>query len=122
MIEDMALRAYLFDFYAPLLTGRQANVWDRHYHEDLSLAEIAAEEGVSRQAVFDLLQRTEKILLDYEARLGLVERFQREKERLTAVAQLLAAVQPEDFVTEDGWRREQAVKEQIEDIIASLDN
>ncbi|ERJ74334.1 putative DNA-binding protein [Streptococcus sobrinus] len=59
----------LFEFYAPLLTDKQMNYIELYYADDYSLAEIAEEYGVSRQAVYDNIKRTEKILEDYERKL-----------------------------------------------------
>ena len=59
----------LFEFYAALLTDKQMNYIELHYADDYSLAEIAEEFGVSRQAVYDNIKRTEKILEDYEKKL-----------------------------------------------------
>ena len=58
----------LFEFYAALLTDKQMNYIEL-YADDYSLAEIAEEFGVSRQAVYDNIKRTEKILEDYEMKL-----------------------------------------------------
>ena len=59
----------LFEFYAALLTDKQMNYIEVYYADDYSLAEIAEEFGVSRQAVYDNIKRTEKILEDYEMKL-----------------------------------------------------
>ena len=59
----------LFEFYAALLTDKQMNYIELYYADDYSLAEIAEEVGVSRQAVYDNIKRTEKILEDYEMKL-----------------------------------------------------
>ena len=59
----------LFEFYAALLTDKQMNYIQLYYADDYSLAEIAEEFGVSRQAVYDNIKRTEKILEDYEMKL-----------------------------------------------------
>lgn len=61
----------LFEFYATLLTEKQMNYMELYYADDLSLGEIAEEYGVSRQAVYDNIRRTEKILEDYERKLHL---------------------------------------------------
>ena len=58
----------LFEFYAALLTDKQMNYIELYYADDYSLAEIAEEFGVSRQAVYDNIKRTEKILEDYVVR------------------------------------------------------
>lgn len=59
----------LFEFYAALLTDKQMNYIELYYADDYSLAEIAEEFGVSRQAVYDNIKRTEKILEGYEMKL-----------------------------------------------------
>ncbi|MEG2644151.1 MAG: putative DNA-binding protein, partial [Enterococcus sp.] len=59
----------LFEFYATLLTEKQMNYMELYYADDFSLGEIAEEYQVSRQAVYDNIKRTEKILEDYERKL-----------------------------------------------------
>ena len=70
MDENLHL-TLLYDFYGELLTEKQKQVFDLHYQDDLSLSEIGEELSISRQAGRDQLKRTEKILMDYEQRLGL---------------------------------------------------
>ncbi len=65
----------LYDWYAPLLTEKQRDVFELYYHNDLSLAEIALELNVSRPAVHDILVRTENVLKKYEEALHLAHRF-----------------------------------------------
>ena len=65
----------LFGFYKNLLTARQADTVDLYYNEDLSLAEIGEELGISRQGVRDNLKRAEQLLYDAEEKLGLAKRF-----------------------------------------------
>lgn len=61
----------LFEFYSTLLTEKQMNYMELYYADDFSLGEIAEEFQVSRQAVYDNIKRTEKILEDYERKLHL---------------------------------------------------
>ena len=63
------------DFYGGLLTERQRSALSLHYEEDLSLSEIAERLSVSRQAVHDAIRRGEAQLDEYEARLGIIERY-----------------------------------------------
>ena len=78
-VGDILQLSLLLDFYGELLTPKQRDVFTMYHQDDLSLSEIAAEEGVSRQAVQDQLRRTEKLLAGYEERLGLVARFLEQK-------------------------------------------
>ena len=59
----------LFEFYATLLTEKQMNYVELYYADDYSLAEIAEEYHISRQAVYDNIKRTEKVLETYETKL-----------------------------------------------------
>ena len=55
-MKNQAYRmAMLFDFYGDLLTERQREFYDLYYNEDLSLAEIAENYGISRQGVRDVI-------------------------------------------------------------------
>ena len=65
----------LLDFYGDMLTPKQREFLDFYYNEDLSLAEIATNVGITRQGVRDAIKRAECLLYDMEQRLGLVERF-----------------------------------------------
>ncbi len=75
----------LFSFYRNLLTERQADTIDLYYNEDLSLAEIGDELGISRQGVRDNLKRAETTLYDVEKKLGLAKRFLEIKSQLTEI-------------------------------------
>ena len=68
-------KGLLYDFYGELLTDHQKNIYEQVVMEDLSISEIAANQGVSRQSVHDLVKRCEKTLEAYENKLHLVEKF-----------------------------------------------
>jgi len=74
-MERLLEEALLFDFYGELLTEYQRSIYEDFAMGDLSLAEIAQDEGVSRQAVHDIVKRCRKKLSSYEERLHLVEKF-----------------------------------------------
>lgn len=92
MLDKVLRIVTLFDFYGSLLTDKQSLCLEMHYLNDFSLAEIADELGVSRQAVHDILKRAEQILLDYEDKLKFVERYQREQQTLQHIYQRLNAL------------------------------
>jgi len=74
--------AFLAAFYGGLLTGHQRRVLSLHCEEDLSLGEIAAEVGISRQAAHESLARASAKLTELEASLGMAGRFRRMEEGL----------------------------------------
>lgn len=67
------------DYYGALLTEYQRGLVDGYYNLDMSLGELAQENGISPQGVSDALKRAEKQLVAYERKLGLVEKTQRIK-------------------------------------------
>ena len=71
-MERIVEEGLLYDFYGPLLTAHQQKVYEMAVYDDLSLNEIADIEGVSKQAVHDLLKRTTTLLKGYEEKLGLI--------------------------------------------------
>lgn len=75
MVEKLVEIGSLFDFYGKLLSEKQYLVIELYYINDLSLAEIGDELGVTRQGIFDLLKRAEQNLYKYEEKLGLVNKF-----------------------------------------------
>ena len=81
--------AWLTAFYGGLLTDKQRQVLTLHCEEDLSLAEIAQEAGVSRQGVHDMLTRAAQRLFDMEEKLGMAARFQRMADGLEQCRTLL---------------------------------
>jgi len=76
-MEKRIETGWLLDFYGPLITERQREMLRLYFEEDLSLAEIARQEGVSRQAVHDAIRRGDTQLRGYEEQLGLLRRFRR---------------------------------------------
>ena len=78
----------LFDFYGELLTEHQRRIYEDVVYHDMSLGEIAEEQGISRQGVHDLIRRCDRILQDYENKLHLVERFAKAKQTVTQIERL----------------------------------
>ena len=64
----------LLDYYKNLLSDKQREYLVNHFEEDLSLSEIAKNNNVSRQAVYDNIKRGIKLLKEYEEKLGFYEK------------------------------------------------
>ncbi len=83
-------QAYLYDFYGELLKERQRRIYEDFIFNDLSLGEIAQEEGISRQGVHDMVKRCTKALEGYEQRLHLVQKFLSTKQRVEQIHVLVS--------------------------------
>ena len=84
--------ALLFDFYGDVLTERQKEFYDLYYNEDLSLSEIAENNGITRQGVRDVIVRAEAILYDLEDKTGLIRRFHAMHKQLEEIEQKAASI------------------------------
>ena len=87
-MEKIVASGLLYDFYGELLTAHQKEIFEDFVYHDLSLAEIAAEHGISRQGAHDVIRRCGATLQKYEDKLGLVGRFLRMKEMVEELQQL----------------------------------
>ena len=90
MFEKNMKLAYLLDFYVELLDEHSVNVMRAYYDDDLSLAEIAKGEGISRQGIRHIIKKSEEELFFYEDKLGLAKKFedaQKHAERALALCE-----------------------------------
>lgn len=94
MAKDLQI-SFLLDFYGEMLTEKQREMIEFYYNEDLSLAEIADNQGITRQGVRDSIKRAESQLLEMEERLGLAKRFLKMREGLSQICD--AALRIEEF-------------------------
>ncbi|MEF2965258.1 putative DNA-binding protein [Paenibacillus sp. M1] len=79
----------LFDFYETLLTEKQQTFLKYYFLDDFSLGEIAAEFGISRQAVYEHIKRAEEMLEVYEEKLGLLRKDEQLGELLARLEKVL---------------------------------
>lgn len=98
MKQEAFTMSMLLDYYGSLLTQKQKTYFDLYYNQDLSLSEIAEQEGISRQGVHDAISRAEALLRDMEAAAGCVARARRLRTALeeirTAAQQLSGSTDP----------------------------
>lgn len=99
-MEDNALLKttrvnYLFDFYQALLTEKQQTFLRYYFHDDYSLGEIAAEFGISRQAVYEHIKRAEQVLEEYERKLGLLRQHDQRTEMMKQLNEYIERSCPE---------------------------
>jgi len=87
----------LLDCYGELLTDKQREYMDLYYCSDLSLSEISEPQGITRQAVRDVIKRSEQILLDTEKKLGFADKVTALREYLEKIKSVSAQCGDENF-------------------------
>lgn len=87
-MERIVEQGLLYDFYGELLTEHQRHIYEDVVFNDMSLSEIAEEQGISRQGVHDLIRRCDKILAGYEEKLKLVQKFNQTKKMVEEIKEL----------------------------------
>ena len=93
-MADKDLRiSVLLDHYGAMLTDKQREVIDLYYNDDLSLAAIAEQEGITRQGVRDNIKRGEAQLLEMEQKLHAARRFERLAALVSEADETLAAIE-----------------------------
>lgn len=95
-MEKIVEQGLLYDFYGELLTKHQQQIYESVVYENLSLGEIAEREGVSRQAVHDIVKRCDRTLLGYEEKLKLIARFASIREKIAEINRLSAQYESDD--------------------------
>jgi len=85
VMERIVRQTMLFDFYGELLTEHQRSAYEDVVMNDLSYAELARLQSISRQAAYDMIRRCDKQLEEYEEKLHLVERFLRIREQMKEI-------------------------------------
>ena len=86
-MEKIVKQGLLYDFYGALLNEHQRSIYEAFVYDNMSLSEIATDQGVSRQGVHDLIKRCDKTLEDYENKLHLVDKFLAIKEDVSLIEQ-----------------------------------
>jgi len=95
-MEKKVQLGWLFEFYGPLLTDHRREVMRLYCEEDYSLAEIAAELGITRQGVHDAVSKSQAQLEAHEQKLGLMARYQRLMRTVETCRATLQKIQPTD--------------------------
>ncbi len=85
--------SYLLDFYGDVLSPKQRDIMEQYYNDDLSLAEISENFGITRQGVRDAIKRAESILLELEEKVGVVKRYGAVQQSIPILEQLAKKIQ-----------------------------
>ena len=79
----------LLDYYGMVLTEKQRNILTEYYNDDLSLAEIAENYGITRQGVRDAIKHGENALKELEEKVGFAARYRRVQQKLEELEQMV---------------------------------
>lgn len=98
-MEKIVEQGLLYDFYGELLTEHQKHIYEDVIFNDMSLSEIAEEQGISRQGVHDLIKRCDRILAGYEEKLKLVQKFNQTKHMVEEIKELAGSYKKNGDIT-----------------------
>ncbi|MCI5649809.1 MAG: YlxM family DNA-binding protein [Fusicatenibacter sp.] len=110
-MEKILEQTLLYDFYGELLTEHQRQIYEDVVLNDFSLSEVAANRGISRQGVHDLVKRCNKTLEEYEDKLHLVARFVQIREKINEICRLTS--DPGDEPVENVMKQIAAISSDI---------
>lgn len=114
-LQEVYELSILYDFYGELLGDHKKQIFEDYVLNDLSLAEIADNAGISRQGVHDIIKRCTKALRDYEEKLHLVEKFDRTKQLVGEIRQI-----SEEMMEKKDLSRIQEIVDRSERILLEL--
>jgi len=83
----------LCDVYGKVLTEKQLAVLDDYYNKDFSLSEIGRNNGITRQAVRDMIKKGEGKLFEFEEKLGIMKKTLNQEEKISKVLSELLKIQ-----------------------------
>ncbi len=114
MFEKVIQISMLYDFYGQLLTKKQREIMHFYYEDDFSLGEISENLKISRQAVYDTIKKSEKILQEYEEKLKLYQRFKESEETYKMVLKKIDELIEKDKSNTDIKMKLYEIKEMIQ--------
>lgn len=91
-MDEIFEKTLLYDFYGELLTDNQKKIYELYHLDDLSLGEISQQMNISRQGVHDALKRCDISLKNFEEKLGLVDKFIKNKNAMNEIHQITTNV------------------------------
>lgn len=98
MAKDLKFVLFL-DCYEALLTEKQRDYMELYYCEDLSLSEISNNQGITRQAVRDVIKRSEQILVETEEKLKFAEKIIALRKNLEEIKSVSAECSDKDIAS-----------------------
>lgn len=110
MFEKNMKIAYLIDFYEDLLDDHISSVMRAYYDDDLSLAEIAETEGISRQGVRHLIKKGEEQLEFLESNLALAKRHEELLMVCASLSEVCERIKRDEHFVDDAKSIQRAIE------------
>ena len=95
-MEKFVRQSLLYDFYGELLTEHQKAIYEDVVNNDMSYSEIARMNQISRQGVYDMIKRCDKILEEYEDKLQLVDKFMKARKQVEKMKDCISELMEEN--------------------------
>ena len=116
MIDKVLRIGTLLDYYDSFLTKVQREQCRLHFEEDYSIVEIAEMYSVSRQAVFDAINRAVSSLEELDSKLGLVEKCERLNQNVERLSQVLTELSKVDDTKDKVIEELTSIKDELKTI------
>ena len=106
----------LCQIYGKLLTKKQLEIITDYYDNDLSLSEIAENNQITRQAVRDIIKKSEKKLFELEKQLSFMEKQESQEKIVNSILEKLTKLEEQETKKENKKVLKDA-KEKLKSII-----
>ena len=83
----------LIEIYENILTNKQLDILDNYYNMDLSLSEIAQNNEITRQAVRDIIKKGERKLFEFEEKLQIMKKMQKQEKQISSILSELTQIE-----------------------------
>jgi len=84
-MENRDYLVILYDYYGELLNDDNRKYFEDYYFDNLSLAEIAENNGITRQAVRDNIKKGENKLFEYEEKLRIMNKTLLQEKKIAVI-------------------------------------
>jgi predicted DNA-binding protein YlxM (UPF0122 family) len=106
----------LCQIYGKLLTKKQFEIITDYYDNDLSLSEIAENNQITRQAVRDIIKKSEKKLYELEEELSFMEKQINYEKKINCIIEKIAQIQKEEINLKNKENLEK-IKEELKSLV-----
>ncbi len=106
----------LIEIYGKLLTEKQLDILDSYYNLDLSLSEIGENNNITRQAVRDIIKKGERKLFEFEEKLQIMKKMQKQEKHITNILSELTKIETK-FTDEQIAQIIEHIKEELNCVV-----